>query len=60
MSSTSKTIDAHHQDHEVGRIDLITRVPRNGCKRDSPGLLDNNSEQIRNKLKISAYVFETT
>ena len=26
----------------------------------SPGLLDNNPEQIRNKLKISAYVLETT
>ena len=24
----------------------------------SPGLLDNNPEQIRNKLKISAYVLE--
>ena len=27
---------------------------------DSPGLLDNNPEQIRNKLKISAYVLEAT
>ena len=27
---------------------------------NSPGLLDNNPEQIRNKLKISAYVLETT
>ena len=26
----------------------------------SPGRLDNNPEQIRNKLKISAYVLETT
>ena len=26
----------------------------------SPGLLDNNPEQIRTKLKISAYVLETT
>ena len=26
----------------------------------SPGLLDNNPEQIRNTLKISAYVLETT
>ena len=26
----------------------------------SPGLLDNNPEQIPNKLKISAYVLETT
>ena len=25
----------------------------------SPGLLENNPEQIRNKLKISAYVLET-
>ena len=25
----------------------------------SPGLLDNNPEQIRNKLQISAYVLET-
>ena len=29
-------------------------------KKNSPGLLDNNLEQIRNKLKISAYVLETT
>ena len=26
----------------------------------STGLIDNNPEQIRNKLKISAYVLETT
>ena len=26
----------------------------------SPGLLDNSPEQIRNKLKILAYVLETT
>ena len=26
----------------------------------SPGVLDNNPEQIRNKLKISAYVLEPT
>ena len=26
----------------------------------SPGVLDNNPEQTRNKLKISAYVLETT
>ena len=26
----------------------------------SPGVLDNNAEQTRNKLKISAYVLETT
>ena len=26
----------------------------------SPGVLDNNPEQIRNKLKIAAYALETT
>ena len=26
----------------------------------SPGVLDNNPEQLRNKLKMSAYVLETT
>ena len=28
--------------------------------QSSPGLLDNNPDQIRNKLKISAYVLEKT
>ena len=34
-----------------------------GCPSNtnsSPGLLDNNPEQIRKKLKISAYVLEET
>ena len=33
---------------------------RQAAVRCSPGLLDNNPEQVRNKLKISAYVLETT
>ena len=38
-----------------------TKVQNDGSRGlHSPGLLDNNPEQIRNKLKISAYVLETT